>query len=107
MLNHVVLIGRIHQMPQEQRSEEGVKKFSFILEVERPFKESDGSYQYDYFTITPWRGIAEQMMDICAENEIIGVKGRLCSYNMEQENVSGFEVIAEKITFLSTRKQEG
>ena len=106
MLNHVVLIGRIHTMPQESKDENGARKYSFQLEVERPFKESDGTFKNDYFIITPWRGVADQMKDLCMENEIIGVKGRLCSYQrrIEEQMIPCFEVIAENITFLSTRK---
>lgn len=101
MLNQVVMIGKICEMPTEYKDANGVRKISFVLEVERPFRESDGLYANDYFVVSPWKGIAEQMKEICKVGYIIAVKGRLCTKS--KETCKEAEIIAEQISFLSTR----
>ena len=102
MLNQVVMIGKIVQMPMEERDEKGNRKISFILEIERPYRESGGNYAHDYVKVVPWKGIADQMKEMCTIDTIIAVKGRLyCMY----KNGVGLEVIAEHISFLSTRSR--
>ena len=100
MLNHVVVIGKVVEMPIMSRDNQGNKKISFVLEIERAYRESDGEYKKDYIRIVPWRGIAEQMKDLCTIGSIIAVKGRFCC---EDSTSSAVEIIAENITFLSTR----
>ena len=100
MLNHVVVIGKVVEMPIMYKDDKGLKKISFILEIERAYRESNGEYMNDYIRVVPWRGIAEQMKDLCTVGSIIAVKGRFCC---EDKNSLNVEIIAENITFLSTR----
>ena len=100
MLNHVVVIGKIVEMPIMSKDDKGNKKISFVLEIERAYRESNGEYVNDYIRIVPWRGIAEQMKDLCTIGSIIAVKGR---FSCENKMCNDVEIIAENITFLSTR----
>lgn len=101
MLNQVVVIGKVCEMPKESMDAYGKRKISFILEVERPFAESDGQYEKDYVIVAPWKGIAEQMKDLCKVGSIIAVKGRLRSQS--KELCKELEIVAEHIAFISTR----
>ena len=101
MLNHVVVIGKIIEMPIMSKDEKGNKKISFILEIERPYRESNGQYINDYIKIVPWRGIAEQIKDLCTIGSIVAVKGR---FSCESKQCNNVELIAENITFLSSRR---
>jgi len=105
MLNNVVLIGKIVELPITEKNEKGAKSTKIILEVERPFRESDGEYLTDKFLVKLWKGIAEQIDDLCAIGSIIGLKGRLESNVtfVDDEYDYSYYIIAEKISFLSTR----
>ena len=72
MLNHVVVIGKVYSMPIEKKDKKGSREISFILQVERPFTESDGSYvfdtdmlSYDYGTIVEENTKGEEIEHLC------------------------------------------
>ena len=53
--------------------------------------------------------IAENTAEYCKKGDIVGVKGRLQTNNYEKEDgskVFKLDVVAEKVTFLSSRSKE-
>ncbi len=102
MLNHVVLIGKVYSMPIEKKNKKGSREISFVLQIERPFTESDGSYQFDYVKVCPWKGIAEQMKELCTVGSMVAVKGRFHCSSVDAKDVV---VIAEHISFISVNKK--
>lgn len=106
VLNQVVLVGKVVALPTLKESVSGNKYASLQLELERPFKNSNGEFDSDFISITLWKGIAETTTDVCKIGDIIGVKGRIQSYsyeNKEGQMYYGYDIIAEKISFLSNR----
>lgn len=109
MLNQIVLVGRVKELPTIQESANGNKFANLLLELDRPFKNSNGVYEQDYITIILWKGIAETVSDICQINDIIGVKGRIQSYSYEGKDgqtYRSYDIIAEKISFLNKNHTE-
>ncbi len=105
MLNQVVLVGRLVRTPELRESENG-KKLSFItLAVPRSFKNMNGEYDTDFIDCILWDSVASSTVDYCKKGDIIGVKGRAQSRVIEKETgkVSQLEIVAEKVTFLSTK----
>lgn len=102
MLNHVVVIGKVYSMPIEKKDKKGSREISFILQVERPFTESDGSYVFDYVKVCPWKGIAEQMKELCTVGSIVAVKGRFQCASVDARDI---KLIAEHISFISANKK--
>lgn len=83
MLNQAVVVGRIDY-----------KDNNFItLAVPQSFKNKDGIYDTDYIDVEVSGNFVEAMTHI-KRGDLVGVKGRL---------KSGGRVIAEKITFLSSK----
>jgi len=105
MLNNVVLIGKVIELPVCVKDESGAKKTTLILEIERPFKDSDGLYHTDCFRVQLWKGIADQIVEFCTIGSLIALKGRLEAFVSNCDMCDGreYEVIAEKVTFLSNR----
>ena len=60
------------------------------------------------FDCTLWKLIATNTKEYCKKGDIVGVKGRIESrvYEKDDEKKYLTEVIAEKVTFLSSNKQE-
>ncbi|MCF0110669.1 MAG: single-stranded DNA-binding protein [Erysipelotrichaceae bacterium] len=106
MLNFVTMIGTIEKMPEWTVYSEFDSRMLLILKVERPFRESNGEYANDYFTVELWRGIAEQTRDVCRLHDVIAVKGRMIT--REYPDADGItrshvELMAEHVVFLSRR----
>lgn len=109
MLNQIVLVGRITKELEVKELEDNKKVGVMTLAIPRSFKNAEGEYETDFINIKVWDSIAENVKEYCKKGDIVGVKGRLQS-NME-ENILGektftTEVVAEKVTFLSSRKSE-
>ena len=108
MLNQAVLVGRIVQEPELINNEKG--NYSRItLAVPRGFKNSDGEYDTDFIHCTLWKGIAENTVEYCKKGDLVGVKGRIQSSNYEDKDGNkryAVEIIVEKVTFLSSRRQD-
>lgn len=109
MLNQTVLVGRLVSDPEIKESE-GEKKYANItLAVPRSYKNEDGEYETDFIDVRLWNGVAENTAEYCKKGDLIGAKGRIQTREVEKEDGTKSkitEVIAEKITFLSSKPRE-
>ena len=106
MLNQIVLVGRLVRKP-ELKTSENSKKYTFItLAVPRSFKNINGEYDTDFIDCVLWDNVASSTSEYCGKGDIVGVKGRLQSRLVEKDDNKKYvlEVIAEKVTFLSSNK---
>lgn len=107
MLNHVVLVGRLVRDPELQLTESGKKRSLITLAVSRGYKNVDGEYDADFLDCVLWTGIAENTAEYCNSGDLIGIKGRLQTRLIDNDDGSKYkrvEVVAEKVTFLSSAK---
>lgn len=97
MLNQIVLVGRLVDQPKEEE-----KGATITLAVPRNFKNGNGEYETDFISARIFNDIAKQTCEYCKKGDLIGIKGKLQSTQI----ASGYtmELIAEKITFLSSNK---
>lgn len=105
MLNSVVLVGRLVRTPEIYVSDNGNKVSFITLAVPRTYKNQNGEYDTDFLDCTLWTGIAENTAEYCKSGDMIGVKGRLQSRLIENEDGTKHkkvELIAERVTFLSS-----
>lgn len=97
MLNQTLMVGRIVDTPV--LVEEDGKKFTILkLSVPRSFKNEEGEYENDVIPVKLLNSIAETTIEYTKQGDLIGVKGRL------EMTDSGLQVIADKVTFLSSKK---
>ena len=107
MLNNTVIVGRLVKDPELRETENGKKVTSVILAVPRTFKNINGEYDTDFIPCVLWKGIAENTAEYCKKGDLIGIKGRIQTRDVELEDETHkkyVEVIAEKVTFLSSKK---
>lgn len=105
MLNQVVVVGRVKELPQVKETSSGVKLAEMLVEVDRNFKNALGQFETDLIQCTLWRGLAESALEQCEVNGLIGIKGRLQGKHFESKEGSPIyysELIVEKISFLNT-----
>ena len=108
MLNQVVLVGRLTSDPEAVQLEGGHKKSIFNVAVPRSYKNSNGEYETDFIRCVLWDAIATSTAEYCHKGDIVGIKGRIQVTQYEENNDKKYltEVVAEKVTFLSSKKQE-
>lgn len=109
MLNQAVIVGRIIKEPELKKTENGTKVTNITLAVPRCFKNSEGQYDTDYISCVLWKGVAESTVEYCKKGDLVGVKGRIQTRDVELEDETHkkyVEVVAEKVTFLSNKRKE-
>ena len=108
MLNQTVLVGRLVRDPELHESENGNKVTSITLAVPRSYKNMNGEYDTDFISCVLFKGIAENASEYCHKGDLWGIKGRIQTRKVEdlESSKQVVEVIAEKLTFLSSKKAE-
>lgn len=108
MLNQTVIVGRLVADPQIYETENGKKVSHVTVAVPRSFKNANGEYDTDFISCVLWKGIAENTAEYCKKGDLVGVKGRLQSREYETEETLNrvVELVAEKVTFLSSNKNK-
>lgn len=108
MLNQIVLVGRLTRNIKINKSENGKKVANISLAIPRSFKNMEGTYDTDFIDCVAFENIAENTASYCSKGDIVGVKGRVQSRVVEKEGKKEYlmDIVAEKVTFLSSRKKE-
>ena len=108
MLNQIVLVGRLVRDPELRESEGGKKFTNITLAVPRNYKNIDGEYETDFVDCRLWTGVAENTAEYCKKGDLLGVKGRIETRQFEKEDEKKYltEIIAEKVTFLSNKRND-
>ena len=108
MLNQIIIVGRLTRDISVNKSDKGVKVATISLAVPRSFKNSEGTYDTDFIDCVAFDNIAENTCEYCKKGDIVGVKGRVQSKLVEKDDkkVNELDIIAEKITFLSSKKPD-
>ena len=100
MLNQIILVGRLAEELELKELENGEKIAKVILAIPRLYKNEDGIYETDFIPLTLLGNIASNASEYCQKGDLVGVKGRI------ENNNTGLEIIADKVTFLSSRSPE-
>lgn len=109
MLNQTVLVGRLVKDPELRETDNGNKVTNITLAVPRTYKNINGEYDTDFIPCVLWKGIAENTAEYVKKGDLIGVKGHLQTRSIElDENIKkqAVEIIAEKVTFLSSKRAD-
>lgn len=108
MLNQVILVGRLVKDPEVKKAKNGTSYSYITLAVPRSYKNVNGQYETDFISCTLWKMMATNTYEYCKKGDIVGVKGRIESkvYEKDEETIYRLEVIAEKVTFLSSKNDE-
>lgn len=95
MLNQIVLVGRLTEIKRENEYTIGIE-----LAVPRSFKNEDGIYDTDYIKCMINGNVAKNTEEYCNKGDLVGIKGRV------QAKDGKIDIIAERITFLSSKKED-
>ena len=108
MLNQIILVGRLTKDVELKEGENGSKFANLTLAIPRSWKNADGEYETDFVDCRCFESIATNTSEYCRKGDIVGVKGRIQTRQDIDENGKvinkAMEIIAEKVTFLSSSK---
>ena len=69
----------------------------------------NGEYDTDFISCVLWSGIAENTVEYVKKGDLLGVKGRIQTRTYEDLEANRkyiTEVVAEKVTFLSSKNKD-
>ena len=107
MFNLVVLTGRICNDVELKYTQSNIPVCSFTLAVDRRGKGDDK--QTDFINIVAWRTTAEFISKYFAKGSAIGIEGAIQTRkyrDKEGVNRTAFEVIANNVQFMESKKNE-
>lgn len=106
MLNQVVIVGRLTDDIKLNKTKSNKAVSNITLAIPRSFKNSQGEYDTDFINCVLWENTAINTEKYCKKGDVCGIKGRLNSkkeLGADGINRTVLEVVAEKITFLSSK----
>jgi len=108
VLNNVMLVGRLANDIEKKTLDNGKKVLKISLAVNRSYKNPDGIYETDFIDCILWDELANNLSEYCKKGDVIGIRGRLQVSSYEKDDVKRkvVEVVAEKITFLSSKHKD-
>lgn len=110
MINSVILTGRLTKNIDLRQTSTGKAMTYFTLAVNRVFKKEQGASDADFITCVAFGVQAENMARYLTQGSLIGIEGRISTRNFQGKDgntVYVTEVIANNVTFLESKKQQG
>ena len=99
-INQVILLGRLTRDPEQRTTPSGRTVVSFSIAVDRAGQDD----QADFFDVTAWEKLGEQVMQYLSKGRRVLVQGRLRQDSWDDKETgkrrSRIEVTATDVTFL-------
>lgn len=108
-MNKFMCIGRLTKDPDLTTTNSGISLAKFSIAVDRKFKNEAGEKITDFFNVTAWRGLAENIAKYCKKGSKVYIGGELQNRSWEAEDGTkryATDIVANECTFLDT-KQDG
>ena len=105
-MNKVFLIGNLTKDPELSTTTTGISVCKMSIAVNRPFKNSEGENEVDFFNIVVWRNQAENCAKFLRKGLKICVVGNIQNRSYEgQDGQKRYvtEIVAENVEFLSPK----
>ena len=108
-MNKVIEIGRVVAEPEYRQTASGIPVTTFRLAVQRKYKNAEGKYDADFFSVICWRTTAENVKMYLAKGDRCAVVGSLQTRSYDDKNcVKRYvtEIMAEEVEFLNSKPKE-
>ena len=109
MLNQSIIVGRLVKDCEIKKLENDRKITAITIAVPRSYKNENGEYDTDFIDCQLYPGIAENVIEYCRKGDLLGIKGRLQTANIADDDGNiiskGMVLVAEKVTFLSSNNK--
>lgn len=106
MINRATLTGRLTKDVDLRYTQSGTAVGSFILAVDRRFKNDEGKREADFVNCTIWQKSAENFANFTHKGSLVGIDGRIQTRNYEDKDgkrVYVTEVVVENFSLLDSK----
>ncbi len=117
MINNTTLVGRLTKNLELKYTGSGIAVVSFILAVERNYKNGQGERETDFINCVAWRGTAETISSFAVKGSLLGITGAIHTRNYDNNQgqtvyvtevvVDNFQMLESKDVTDSRRSQQG
>lgn len=104
-MNRIFLIGNLTRDPEPSETQSGIAVCRFSIAVNRR-RTTEGEQQTDFFNVTAWRGLAENVARFCQKGNKVAVVGNLQIRQYEDrdgQKRTSVDVIADEVEFLTPK----
>ena len=104
-MNKCYFIGNITKDPELTETDSGIAVCKFSIAVNRR-RTGDGEQQTDFFNVTAWRGLGENVARYCKKGSKVCVVGRIEIRQYESRDgvkKLAVDVVAEEVEFLTPK----
>ena len=108
-MNKVFLIGNLTRDPELSETNSGVSVCNFSIAVNRRRASADAEQQTDFFSVTAWRALAENIARYCKKGNKIAISGQIQIRQYEDREgakKTSVYVVAEEVEFLSQKSND-
>lgn len=111
MLNLVVLQGRLVADPEYRQTPQGTPTARVRIAVERSFVRQGEQRQSDFFDVTMWNKLAENVCKYFHKGDMILINGRIQTRTYQDKetgkNRTAFDIVADNFNFCGSRNGGG
>lgn len=107
-MNKVFLIGNLTHDPELSETNSGISVCRFSVAVNRR-RTGDGEQQTDFFNVTAWRGLADNVSRFCKKGNKVAVAGSIQIRQYEDRDGrkrTSVDVNADEVEFLTPKNAE-
>ena len=107
-MNKIFLIGNLTHDPELSETNSGISVCRFSVAVNRR-RTGDGEQQTDFFNVTAWRGLAENVARFCKKGNKVAVTGSIQIRQYEDrdgQKRTSVDVNAGEVEFLTPKNAE-
>ena len=105
-MNKVFLIGNLTRDPERTETSSGVAICRFAIAVNRNYSGADGERKTDFFNVTAWRGLGENVARYAKKGNKVAVVGSIELRNYEDSTGAkrtAVDIVAQDVEFLTPR----
>lgn len=107
MYNKVILIGRLVNTPELNKTANDKSVARATLAVNRRYKGQNGEREADFVNVVVWGKLAETLASYATKGSLISLDGELRTRRYEKDNVTHYvtEVLCNGFQLLESRAQ--
>lgn len=108
-MNQIGLVGRLTKDPALRQVGTDKVTVSFVLAINRNYRNNQGGIDADYLLCVAWGRLAERIAKYCGKGSLIGINGRLQSRSYigrDNKKVYTTEVVVEDVRFFALKQRE-
>lgn len=106
-MNKIIVSGRLTKDGEVRTTDADLKVYNSSIAVNRKIKNTDGSYDADFFNFTLWKP-SDNLLQYLKKGQAVLLEGRIQTrkYEKNGENRTATEIIVESLELIGSKKEE-